>query len=1759
MRFAALAVEPQVESALEHGLRHVALAQVPFERVRITIQREDGSVALDTLVLFPAGADSLTLALRVPLPPDAPASGVPMRLAMGYVNAAGDTVFKGKLALTVAPSVGTTPPPPVQVPLLYTGPGATAAAVRITPGSASGFAGQTVRFSAVAVDAAETPVPGTPIVFSSSDASVAVVDAASGLATLGQKRGSARITAQTLTGQSASASVTVMLPGSSLSATGGGTAPVGGVVPVAAVVTASDGVPVAGVAVAFAVATGGGSVSPTSATTDASGRAGASWKLGPTVGGQTLTVSAAGASRTLSATAEALKATKIALVGSVPSGRVGQGFGVSAQVQDSLGTVMKDYAGTLTVGLGRNPSGAALGGTTSAVVSGGSASFGGLTVSKAGKGYTVVVSGTGLASATSNAFDIAGPTATALTITAQPPTTVKAGQAFGVAVSAVDSTGAVVTDFTEAVALRASGPGTLSGASSVAAVAGVASFTGLAVDKPGTYTLEATSGTLAKATTSSILVEVGEVRDVRVVRGANQRAPANATLDTITLRMLDSSGNVVPKAGARIAVRTGGGTVTPTTVLSDANGEARLVWTLGPVIGPQGLTISVGTMPDMYVGATALGQVAKTLSIATPPPESVTAGRNMSPGIVLEALDSLGHVATNFTGAVTATIASGPTGAKLAGTVTADAVAGRATFNALQLIRKGTHTLAFGATGLASVTSGSVFVAADTARLLLKTGPDSLYGGAGETVTAEVRAVDAFGNGVAGVTVNFAASVGGSVSPASVSTDTGGLASTAWTLAAASGMGRLTASRAGLTGTFYSRLVGVKVWTGAVDTDWGTAGNWKPAAVPTSSDSVVIPMTVRRPVVGTGGLTVAAISVAPGMILDLGANSFAVQRSVDVGGEIRGSWTYALNVGSGVIRGTVPGTYIAGVAKASGPLRINGALLVGGSTGDFDIAGQTVLVTGNLATSANGKLRMQHAADSLDIGGNATFGGGPTWGMLTAGKLVLRGNFTQTGDYSLPSGAAFNANAGHTTIFAGNSQQTVSTTSFCYYLPTFTCSDSTFTYARQSIFGSVEIRKPSGGLLATTDRGLQAAGHVRFVSGDSVSVYMLSVDSTFVHESPGLLRVTSAAGFGSTVSFSPRTVLEDYVSFFAGWNGPNASGVAQPIPVYSYRRLNVNYAVRQLAGDMTIGELTSFSNGAVDVGARKLTVNGKLRTWMFGRLKMSDPAGQLVVHDSAIFEGGSTTGLLTAGTLELNGAFVQRDSTLINPSYPWPGSLSSFDAGPNHLTRFTGINQTIFMRTADSSGVSNAALSRLGRVEFAGTGTTQLLGSFAASGNAVIRSTGPTAVTGSGFAFLGGDLLDSTGGRWRRNLGMRGLNPRLPKRIGQPGDFLYLGFFNSVTLADDLEHNGYIIMGNGGTASHSTLDLNGHTLKSSYWLQFQGATRLRMASGTDTLRILGSALSFANTDSSVLTSGVLDLGGLESYPFGSVALFAPDTGVTLMLNPRPTGQWLSIVQFGWGASKTTTANVASSRSFLPRTILKPQPAGTKFWIGSVIPIRGQLIAQGGGRRDIASDTAGTDRALDITGADASQLWFDAVRLKVSGGAPITRLDTLTFQNFSGFTSGALAGITRAGNGTSSMTFRGWNFAGTLPTGLNYLAINDSVANNDTLHVTMLGATPASPSGFVSKAGGATLTWNSLPALMADFGADALPSNEAAVLSRALPGAFAAEAIAMPAGEVVRPGVRPPVKRAVRAASPAPMPLPREIVDPKTGIHLLTRP
>src|SRR5262245_41817267 len=77
-RFArGLSIQP-VFAGLQSQPGVSAFDLVPFNRVRLVLHHQDGSLALDTLIIFPDDATELRLALDIKLLPTAPEAGEPL-------------------------------------------------------------------------------------------------------------------------------------------------------------------------------------------------------------------------------------------------------------------------------------------------------------------------------------------------------------------------------------------------------------------------------------------------------------------------------------------------------------------------------------------------------------------------------------------------------------------------------------------------------------------------------------------------------------------------------------------------------------------------------------------------------------------------------------------------------------------------------------------------------------------------------------------------------------------------------------------------------------------------------------------------------------------------------------------------------------------------------------------------------------------------------------------------------------------------------------------------------------------------------------------------------------------------------------------------------------------------------------------------------------------------------------------------------------------------------------------------------------------------------------------------------------------------------------------------------------------------------------------------------------------------------------------------------------------------------------------------
>jgi hypothetical protein len=641
VRSAAIAFLTQFPAALPAF--EAAGGGVEFTKVRIVLNNPDGTVALDKIVDFPVGATEFQLTLSVPLPASAPASGVPLALNLDYQNSAGETVFHGgPVTVNAVPKVageGPPPPAPVTIPISYTGPGANATGVIISPRTLTVNTGQAFTFSAHAVDASGNVVPDTPIVFTSSNSLDATINAATGAGVAGALRGSVDIRAQLLTGPTDAASLSIQSPPAAIAIVSGSgqTAPVGSPLPQPVVVhvSAVDGLGAPGVPIVFAAGSGG-TVGAKSVTTDAGGNAQTTWKLGSTVGAQTLTASAdglTGSPVTFTATGRSIDPVRLAFQ-MQPSGPAPAGIAVApavvVQALDSQGDVATSFSGPVVVALGAgSPAAGRILGTTNVNAVNGVATFGDLKFTLPGS-YTLAATSGGLTGATSESFTVTPGPAVKLAFQAYPilgatagsvidAVTVVARDAFGNTASSF--TGAVTVSITSAASalrapVRAASALPVTAAGSVANVAiggtttadavdGVATFPELSFTSVGTYGLTATSGTLTPATGPTFSVTHGPPGILDLVGGDGQTSGGSTALPRpVVVRVADRFGNAIAGVAVSFAPADGG-SAGPPSVATDGAGLAQTTWTLGPTSGAQVMHVNAAGLPTLDVKATA--------------------------------------------------------------------------------------------------------------------------------------------------------------------------------------------------------------------------------------------------------------------------------------------------------------------------------------------------------------------------------------------------------------------------------------------------------------------------------------------------------------------------------------------------------------------------------------------------------------------------------------------------------------------------------------------------------------------------------------------------------------------------------------------------------------------------------------------------------------------------------------------------------------------------------------------------------------------------------------------------------------------------------------------------------------------------------------------------------------------------------------------------------------------------------------------------
>jgi hypothetical protein len=395
------------------------------------------------------------------------------------------------------------------------------------------------------------------------------------------------------------------------------------------------------------------------------------------------------------------------------------------------------------------------------------------------------------------------------------PGSVIAGVAIdpAIEVRARDGLGNTATSFTGLVTIGlAANPGgaNLSGTTSATAVAGVATFTNLVLDKSGNgYTLQASSGALSVAGSASFSVAGGSAARLAFLQLPSSATAGQAITPPVLVAAVDAFGNTATGFTGAVSIALGanpaGGTLTGTLSHNAVNGVATFAdLSLDKAGSGYRVTASAAGLSDTTSSqfAVTAGSVFATQSTVAVSPATLTASNGASAATVtVTAKDAFGNPVPGVT-VVLAASGTGNTVTQPAGPTDVNGVA----TGTLSSTAAGTKTVSATAGGVALPQTQDVTVNAAAASALAFAGqPSTTQAGAPIAPAVAVTAQDAFGNPVSSfagqVTVAIGTNpAGGTLSGAKTKGATGGVATFSDLSIDKQGAGyTLTATASGLT------------------------------------------------------------------------------------------------------------------------------------------------------------------------------------------------------------------------------------------------------------------------------------------------------------------------------------------------------------------------------------------------------------------------------------------------------------------------------------------------------------------------------------------------------------------------------------------------------------------------------------------------------------------------------------------------------------------------------------------------------------------------------------------------------------------------------------------------------------------------------------------------------------------------------------------------------------------------------------------------
>ncbi|MEP6493900.1 MAG: Ig-like domain-containing protein [bacterium] len=381
----------------------------------------------------------------------------------------------------------------------------------------------------------------------------------------------------------------------------------------------------------------------------------------------------------------------------------------------------------------------------------------------------------------------------------------------------------------------------------------------------------------------------------------------SALATSLAVKVVNKAGNPLGGAAVVFHVDAGGGAVSSATAITDAKGAATTIWTLGPTVGEQRVSATIGTVTPVVFTAVASSAASAAITKGAGDGQTSTVGSAVTTPPDVKVLDAFGNPVGGVPVAFSVSSGGGSLTAATV-TTTADGVArvGKWTLGT----KPGPNTLQVSAGGNL-VTSFSAIAVTGPASSVQVTSAGAAERRMGDQVKVTAKVFDAFGNPLADPPVAFSVQPAGigsivqSGSVSTVSTVTAGRLTVTGTSGAATGKFSID-----IIGRPTSMTVSTTIQTPGAPTDVAVTNDGLYVAARDPDPSQNQPAVIRYSADGTMQVAVIPIpTVAPSILVVAPAVSGKTAIVVNTGSISSSYWFLDLNTNT-VVDTFTTGRYV---------------------------------------------------------------------------------------------------------------------------------------------------------------------------------------------------------------------------------------------------------------------------------------------------------------------------------------------------------------------------------------------------------------------------------------------------------------------------------------------------------------------------------------------------------------------------------------------------------------------------------------------------------------------------------------------------------------------------------------------------------------------------------------------------------------------------------------------------------------------------------